>query len=116
MPSLSFLSASYVAGAESYAFNSYKLPFTNESTKTDKVQVGTKNNRAGWGWSKIYMAAKVATIPAIYPIKEVVKKGNENYFNDFTFFLMQTSTSYFKQSATKRPGMTISPKPNILNF
>lgn len=43
------------------------------STATERVQVGTRKSKAGWAWSKMYMAAKVAQMPAMYPMNEVRK-------------------------------------------
>ena len=37
------------------------------------VHIGTKNNKAGWGWLKIYITANVSTIPKKYPIMQVLK-------------------------------------------
>lgn len=81
-----------------------------------KVQVGTKNKSAGWAWSKIHIAAKVAHIPTIYPMNEVVKYGSLNYLTCFNFLAKFLSISNLRQSAINIPGTTISPKPNILNF
>lgn len=51
----------------------------------------------------------------IYPPKQKLNKGVETLFIFFTFF-NYLSKSYFKQRATKIPGITISPNPNIENL
>ncbi len=49
--------------------------FFHANTPTGNVQVGTKNNKAGWGWFERYITANVIIIPETYPITHVLKYG-----------------------------------------
>lgn len=84
--------------------------------RTLKVQPGTKNNKAGWGWSKIIITKNVVIIPKQYPPKQAWKYGVVILENSSPTLCNYLSISYFRLNPTNIPGITISPNPSIENL